>query len=188
MHLIIHLFVWQIFIELLLCSGSHYVTAPNGSCIDPAWRRSQSCRGLSYEEWLKELGAQVVGRAWQYLKSWIREFIQPSQCQRVKIGKEFSDDKNRPRGLRWWRSGWESACQCRGHGIDPWSGKIPHAVEQLSPCAATTEACRPRACAPQQEKPLQWEGSTPQRRVGSARCQLKKARAQQRRPNTAKNK
>ncbi|KAJ8786649.1 hypothetical protein J1605_006138 [Eschrichtius robustus] len=31
------------------------------------------------------------------------------------------------RGLPWWCSGCESACQCRGHGFDPWSGKIPHA-------------------------------------------------------------
>ena len=31
--------------------------------------------------------------------------------------------------------------------------KIPHATEQLSPCATTTEACAPRARAPQQEKP-----------------------------------
>ena len=31
------------------------------------------------------------------------------------------------------------ACQCRGHGFEPWSGKIPHATEQLSPCATTTE-------------------------------------------------
>ena len=31
------------------------------------------------------------------------------------------------------------ACQCRGHGFEPWSGKIPHATEQLSPCAVTTE-------------------------------------------------
>ena len=46
------------------------------------------------------------------------------------------------RGLPWWRSGWESACQCRGHGIEPWSGKIPHAAEQLSPCATTTEPAR----------------------------------------------
>ena len=29
--------------------------------------------------------------------------------------------------------------QCRGHGFDPWSGKIPHAAEQLSPSATTTE-------------------------------------------------
>ena len=36
-------------------------------------------------------------------------------------------------GLPWWRSGWESACQCRGHGFKPWSGKIPHAAEQLGP-------------------------------------------------------
>ena len=76
-------------------------------------------------------------------------------------------------GLTWWRSGWESACQCRGHRFDPWSGKIPHAAEQLSPCATTTEpvcsrphmlkllspraattkARAPRARAPQQEKP-----------------------------------
>ena len=33
-------------------------------------------------------------------------------------------------GLPWWYSGWESACQCRGHGFEPWSGKIPHAAEQ----------------------------------------------------------
>ena len=42
-------------------------------------------------------------------------------------------------GLPWCRSGWESACQCRGHGFEPWSGKIPHATEQLGPWATTTE-------------------------------------------------
>ena len=45
-------------------------------------------------------------------------------------------------GLPWWRSGWESACQCRGHGFGPWSGKIPHAAEQLDPWATTTEPAR----------------------------------------------
>ena len=45
-------------------------------------------------------------------------------------------------GLPWWRSGWESACQCRGHGFEPWSGKIPHAAEQLGPWATTTEPAR----------------------------------------------
>ena len=47
--------------------------------------------------------------------------------------------KNPPVGLSRWFSGWESTCQCRGYGFDPWSGKIPHAVEQLSPWATTTE-------------------------------------------------
>ena len=45
-------------------------------------------------------------------------------------------------GLPWWRSGWESACQCRGHGFEPWSGRIPHAVEQLGLWATTTEPAR----------------------------------------------
>ena len=43
-------------------------------------------------------------------------------------------------GLPWWRSGWESACQCRGHRFEPCSGKIPHAAEQLGPWATTTES------------------------------------------------
>ena len=38
-----------------------------------------------------------------------------------------------------WSSGQEFACQCRGHGFEPWSGKIPRAVEQQSPCTTTTE-------------------------------------------------
>ena len=50
------------------------------------------------------------------------------------------------------------------HGFDPWSGKIPHATEQVSLCAttakpslqgppaATTEAHVPRACALQEEE------------------------------------
>ena len=39
----------------------------------------------------------------------------------------------------------------------------------LSPRATTTEAHVPRARAPQQEKPLQWEAHAPQRRVAPAR-------------------
>ena len=45
-------------------------------------------------------------------------------------------------GVPWWRSGWESACQCRGHGFEPWSGRIPHAAEQLGPWATITEPAR----------------------------------------------
>ena len=45
-------------------------------------------------------------------------------------------------GLPWWRSGWESACQCRGHGFEPWSGRIPRAAEQLGPWATTAEPVR----------------------------------------------
>ena len=64
----------------------------------------------------------------------------------------------------WDFPGGESACQCRGYGLKPWSGKIPHATEQLRPQllslrsrarvpqllslrVATTEAHTPRARA-----------------------------------------
>ena len=42
-------------------------------------------------------------------------------------------------GFPWWLKGKESACQCRRHGFNPWSGKFPHAVEQLSPQVTITE-------------------------------------------------
>ena len=70
-----------------------------------------------------------------------------------------------------------------GHGFDPWSGKIPRDVGQLSPSATTTEAHAPRAHARQQEKPLQWEASVLRWRVA-----LEKARVQQQRHSAAKNK
>ena len=50
--------------------------------------------------------------------------------------------KNPPAGLPWWRSGWGSACQCRGHGFEPWSGRIPRAAEQLGPWATIAGPAR----------------------------------------------
>ena len=75
-----------------------------------------------------------------------------------------------------------------GHGFEPWSRKIPHAVNEahvpqllsqrirarvpqlLSPRATATEARVPRARAPQQEKPPQQEACAPQLRVAPAHC------------------
>ena len=66
-----------------------------------------------------------------------------------------------------WLSGQESACQRRRQRFEPRSGRIPHATELLSPWAAatepvlqspgatSTEPARPRARAPQQERPPQ---------------------------------
>ena len=89
-------------------------------------------------------------------------------------------------GLPWWRNGWESACQCRGHGFNR-PRKISHTVRSnedrapqllsphstalepqlLSLCATATEAHLLSACAyALQEKPLQWEARTLQRRIG----------------------
>ena len=90
-------------------------------------------------------------------------------------------------GLPWWRSGWESACQCRGHGFEPWSGRIPHATEQLSPWATTTEPVRLEPVLHKKrvrdsERPTQRDEEWP------PLATLGKALAQKWRPNTAKNK
>ena len=94
--------------------------------------------------------------------------------------------------LPWWLSSKESACQFRRHGFDLWSRKIPRAAEQpqlLSWCsrarelncwAHTWQLLKPayfRACAPQQEKPLQREAHTLQWRPSTAKKKKKKYRA-----------
>ena len=43
----------------------------------------------------------------------------------------------RRQGLPWQFSGRESACPCKGHKFNPWSGKISHSREQLSPRVTT---------------------------------------------------
>ena len=54
-------------------------------------------------------------------------------------GLSFLLIQNPRNGLPWCFGGEGSACQCRRHRLDPSSGKIPYAREQLSPRATTTE-------------------------------------------------
>ena len=49
-----------------------------------------------------------------------------------------------------------------------------HEQQLLNPRATTTEAHVPRACAPQQEKPLQWEARAWQQRVAPAHCNYRR--------------
>ena len=85
----------------------------------------------------------------------------------LSFPEEYVLFKNTRLGLPWWYNGRESTCQCREHGFEPRSGKIPYTTKPmhhnyLSLGVATTEACEPRACAPQQEKPPQREAYAPQ--------------------------
>ena len=71
----------------------------------------------------------------------------PRDTYRLKVKewkKIFHANGNQKKagGLPWWCSGWESACQCRGHGFGLWSGRIPHATEQLGLWVTTTEPAR----------------------------------------------
>ena len=64
----------------------------------------------------------------------------------------------KPVGHNYW------ACALEPVSHNYWA-RVP---QLLSPCAATTEAHTPRACAQQQEKPLQREAHAPQQRVAPA--------------------
>ena len=44
-----------------------------------------------------------------------------------------------------WLRDKESTCQCRRQEFDPWSGKIPHATEQLSLCTKLRKLVHSRA-------------------------------------------
>ena len=46
------------------------------------------------------------------------------------------------------------ALQCKGHHFDPWLGKIPRAIEQLSPCATTTTKPTPQLLKPRYLEPM----------------------------------
>ena len=54
----------------------------------------------------------------------------------------------------WLKKKKKNACQCRRHRFHPWSGKIPHVLEQLSLFDLHSSAH-----SPHQEKPLWWEPS-----------------------------
>ena len=83
------------------------------------------------EMWRKKNSLPQQFYSWVYIQGkWKKKLIQKDTCR-----------------LPWWHSGWESACRCRGHGFEPWSGKIPHATEQLSPCATTTEPAHLEPCS-----------------------------------------
>ena len=89
--------------------------------------------------------------------------------------------------LPWWSSGWEPACQCRGPGFNPWSGKIPHAVRQLSPCATTTEAPVPQSpCTTRNSSPLTTVRESPGAATKSSQKYIYIYMCNYKRPQTAK--
>ena len=74
--------------------------------------------------------------------AWYKVNIQKLKALLLRNKQNLHENKKQTLGLPWWCSGWESACQCSRHGFEPWSGKIPHAAEQLGPWATTTETAR----------------------------------------------
>ena len=139
---------------------------PNPTTVSPAaWYRRQPWPGAVHPQpgilvW--ETGCSEVEGRWQGHNprarssaswGWTRDeagggraarllLLPPHPPKKRKKGRGGGREEGKKEGLPWWRSGWESPCQCRGHGFKPWSGKIPRAAEQLGPWATTTEPAR----------------------------------------------
>ena len=73
------------------------------------------------------------------LYSWYPNYIFIFSPLNRHVETNSEKDQTSYRGLPWWYNGQGSACTCRRLGFSLWSGKIPHAEEQLSPCATTSE-------------------------------------------------
>ena len=89
---------------------------------------------------LQFMGLQRVGDYWATELNWteLKSKERISYRKDFKTGKLSQIKKGIP-GSPWWLSGKESACHCKRHGFYPWSGRIPHAMEQLSPRATSME-------------------------------------------------
>ena len=88
------------------------------------------------------------------LKNWLKDFLwiekyeikllQGNKSLWFRVGWDFLRMIQRTKDLKsrlpWWSSGREFACQCRGQGFDPWSGKSPRVAGQRSLWATTTES------------------------------------------------
>ena len=70
------------------------------------------------------------GRKHEELFLWYADIVEMTLCKRYT---------KKQCGLSSWLSGKEPIRQCRWHRFYLWSGKIPHATEQLSPWSTTTE-------------------------------------------------
>ena len=109
----------------------------------PVSDKAQAPRGEGGGQELGASQAQAADREpWRLLNS-TRHILAT-----LLVLSERTQLKESP-GHPWWCSGLKCTCQCRRHGFNLWSGKIPHAMERLSP-RTTAEPV-----LPQQEKPPQ---------------------------------
>ena len=107
------------------------------------------------------------------------------------IQQMMQEERGRKCQRKVWLSGKEPACQCRRHGFDPWSGKIPHAPEQLGSCPATAgsrNCWRLRALEPalSSKKSPWWDACSLQREQPLLAAMRRKPQ-QRWRPSTTKS-
>ena len=135
-----------------MAKSQRYVVYPSDLFGYFSWKRIKnvsSCRLLKAQRWLmwKVMLDNILKFQTNKIKSPAKAECKYASSKVVNVvtGIELivwldSSWQEVTPGLSLWLSGKESACQCREHWFNPWSGKIPHAKGQLSLHATTTEA------------------------------------------------
>ena len=113
------------------------------SAVSPRWRSRSRWPGWQGARWLFLSSFFVEGYSPRAPETTAQKRKSVSQIRNENNPSNHAWVKSRSRcRLPWWLGGKESACEGRrrkGRGLDPCSGKIPHASEQLSPCNTATE-------------------------------------------------
>ena len=121
-----------------------------------------------------------VPKCWTWLINWTDTDENSWLCIKLTHVQNFCSKS-------WWLTEGESTSQRRRLRFDPYSGKIPHAVEQLSLCTTTTEhvlwttqdpkllkPLHPGVHAMRKEKLLHWEAGALQLERSPCSLQLQK--------------
>ena len=145
---------------------------------------------------IKQQEINILWNIWSYPSHRVNSCEHINQIKLIFFfsPSPLGENNKNQRGLRWWYSGWGSSRQCGGRGWDPWSGKIPHAWERLSPRGTTAEPSKLHVLSSGAQSPHSTarEAAAMRRqraaeRAAPTRCSERKP-ALQRRPGTAKNK
>ena len=136
-------FGWKLFLAF-----SWQSPIPAYPCVPPKMTFNTSSKGWKF--WLITLFFPSTFTSWLARYNSPLFFFITVEILPSKLGRKWVTARKRTRGHAvgrqkrklfsqfttttsekppWWLSGKESACQCRRHGFDPWSGKIPHAAE-----------------------------------------------------------
>ena len=159
-----------------LNSREYGTRAPQVSKVDfrsPRALRAESRSAPNHSIVVQRTGMTPVGKAFRNEQGSVEDVFWDFQMnilgEKDDTPVHFCDTCELPikiygPGLPWWRNGWESACQCGGRGLEPWSGRIPHAAERLGPWATIAGPARLEPVLGN-ERPRWWGARTPRWRV-----------------------
>ena len=120
--------VWRIKPSYLLLAGIHTGMYLGPSLVAQQSRIHLQCRRYMFNPWVF---SSTTIQKHQFFGT--QPSLQLSHLYMTTGFRNIQSTKTQSRRNTWasrWLRGKESACQCRRHRFNPWSGNISHATEQ----------------------------------------------------------